>query len=62
MTEEELFQKIEEWAGGPLSAKAWWKEHRIPSLGHKTCEELVKEGKLEAIKDYIVRVEYGVYQ
>ena len=62
MTEQEFLECIEFWAGGPLAAKAYFYEHRIPAWGHKTVAELIAEGKPEVMEEIIEAVKSGAFQ
>jgi hypothetical protein len=39
----------------------WYQTQPLPSFGDLTAEELVKQGKLEAVKRYLSRVVSGGY-
>jgi len=60
-TEEELLKYIETWAGGPMSAKAWYHEYKVPGLGFKTPKQTVEQYGLEPVKTLICQIHYGVY-
>jgi hypothetical protein len=42
-------------------AFAWYRAQPIPSFGDQTPEDLVKEGRAEAVKAYIGRIAVGGY-
>ncbi len=40
-------------------AFAWFRSQPLPSFGDRTAEELVKEGRVQALKDYLARIADG---
>lgn len=54
-----LIARITPWAGSEEQAKAWFSTYKIPAFGGKTAEEVVAEGKLEAIEQYIDHMAEG---
>lgn len=57
----EIINRILPWAGSELAAFAWYRSQSLPSFGDKTAEELVSEGKAEAVKTYLGRIAEGGY-
>jgi hypothetical protein len=57
----EILNRVAEWAGSPVAAFAWYRSQPIPSLGDKTAEELVREGRAELVRRYLARVADGGY-
>jgi hypothetical protein len=57
----ELIAKITPWAGSEEQAKAWFSTYPIPAFGGKTAEEIVAEGKIGAVKQYIEHIADGGY-
>ena len=47
------------WAGSIGAAFAWYRSQPIPSFGDRTAESLVKEGKGDAVRDYLARIADG---
>ena len=46
-------------AGSAEQAWSWYQTQALPSFGDLTAEELVKQGRLDAVKRYTSRVENG---
>ena len=42
-------------------AFAWFRAQPLPSFGDKTAENLVKEGRAQAVKDYLSRIAEGSF-
>lgn len=57
----EIINRILPWSGSELAAFAWYRSQSLPSFGDKTAEELVGEGKAEAVKSYLSRIAEGGY-
>ena len=57
----EIINRVSEWSGGVGRAFAWFRSQPLPSFGDKTAEDLVKEGRTEAVKDYLARIADGGY-
>jgi uncharacterized protein (DUF2384 family) len=55
----EVVGRVTDWAGGINQAMAWYRAEPIPSFGGRTAEFLVKEGKAEAVRNYLDRVALG---
>ena len=55
----EILNRITSWAGSPLAAQAWYRAQPIPSLGDKTAEELVREGRGDLVRAYLARIADG---
>ena len=53
---------IDGWAGGHEPALAWYQTHQIPSFGRRTAEQLVEEGKGDAVIDYLESVALGSFE
>ena len=49
------------WAGSSARAFAWFRAQPLPSFGDKTAEDLLKEGRAQAVKDYLSRIADGGY-
>ena len=57
----EIINKVLPWAGTPLAAYAWYRSQSLPSFGDQTAEDLVKQGRAEAVKRYLSRISVGGY-
>lgn len=55
----EIIHRAAQWAGSPGHAFAWFRAQPLPSFGDKTAEDLVKEGRAQAVKDYLSRIAEG---
>jgi hypothetical protein len=57
----EIISRVRPWAGSVHQAYAWYRAQPLPSFGDRTAEDLVKEGRAEAVKKYISRIALGGY-
>ncbi|MDD2725644.1 MAG: DUF2384 domain-containing protein [Methylovulum sp.] len=57
----DIINRVSEWSGGVGRAFAWFRSQPLPSFGDKTAEELVKEGRADAVKAYLTRIAEGGY-
>jgi hypothetical protein len=57
----EIINRVSEWSGGVGRAFAWFRSQPLPSFGDKTAEDLVKEGRADAVKAYLSRIADGGY-
>ncbi|NOQ76811.1 MAG: DUF2384 domain-containing protein [Methylococcaceae bacterium] len=57
----EIINRVTEWSGSVGRAFAWFRSQPLPSFGDKTAEDLVKEGRAKAVKDYLSRIADGGY-
>ncbi|MEA1672400.1 antitoxin Xre/MbcA/ParS toxin-binding domain-containing protein [Nitrospirillum sp. BR 11163] len=57
----EIINRILAWSGSLPQAFAWYRAQPIPSFGDQTAEDLVKEGRAEAVKRYLSRIAVGGY-
>jgi len=57
----EIINHVSEWSGGAGRAFAWFRSQPLPSFGDKTAEDLVKEGRADAVKAYLSRIADGGY-
>ena len=55
----EIIARVLPWAGSVPQAFAWYRAQPIPALGDQTPEDLVKEGRAEAVKTYLRRIAVG---
>lgn len=57
----EIMNRVLPWAGTVPQAFAWYRSQPLPSFGDQTAEDLVKEGRAEAVKAYLNRIAVGGY-
>jgi hypothetical protein len=57
----EIINRVQPWAGSIAQAFAWYRSQPLPSFGDRTAEDLVKEGRAEAVKAYLSRIAVGGY-
>lgn len=57
----EIINRVLPWAGSVQQAFAWYRAQPLPSFGDQTAEDLVKEGRAEAVKRYLSRIAVGGY-
>ena len=57
----EILHRAGRWTGSVGQAFAWYRAQPLPSFGDKTAEDLVKEGRAQAVKDYLSRIADGGY-
>lgn len=57
----EIIALVQDWAGGPLQAMAWYRAEPIPAFGGRTAEAVVKSGAAGAVRGYIDHLATGGY-
>jgi len=57
----EIINRVRPWAGSVGQAFAWYRSQPLPSFGDRTAEDLVKEGRADAVKRYLSRIAVGGY-
>lgn len=57
----EIIRRVSDWAGGDIQAMAWYRAQPIPAFGGRTAEALVKEGRADAVRDYLDAVANGSF-
>lgn len=57
----EIITRVLPWAGSVPQAFAWYRAQPLPSFGDQTAEDLVKQGRAEAVKRYLARIAVGGY-
>jgi Protein of unknown function (DUF2384) len=57
----EILTGVRGWMSSNEAAFAWYRSAPIPSFGDMTAEDLVKQGRAEAVKHYIGRIAVGGY-
>jgi hypothetical protein len=57
----EIINLVQDWAGGPAQAMAWYRAEPIPAFGGRTAEALVKSGSATALRDYVDHLATGGY-
>ncbi len=55
----EIINRVQPWAGTVNQAFAWYRSQGLPSFGGMTAEELVKDGRADAVKQYLARINIG---
>ncbi|WP_373284069.1 antitoxin Xre/MbcA/ParS toxin-binding domain-containing protein [Primorskyibacter flagellatus] len=50
---------LRKWTGDTDAAFEWFSELPLPSFGGRTAADLVREGRVDAVKGYIERVATG---
>ena len=55
----EIINRVTGWSGSVGRAFAWFRSQPLVSFGDKTAEDLVKEGRTQAVKDYLSRIAEG---
>ncbi len=57
----EIINRVSQWSGSVQRAFAWYRSQPIASFGDKTAEDLIKEGRGNAVRDYLSRIAEGGY-
>ena len=57
----EILTRVQGWAGSTQHAFAWYRSQPLASFGDQTAEALVKEGRANAVRDYLDRITVGGY-
>jgi hypothetical protein len=57
----EIIARVLPWAGSVPQAFAWYRAQPLPSFGDRTAEDLVKEGRAEAVRRHLARIAVGGY-
>jgi uncharacterized protein (DUF2384 family) len=57
----EIINRVTPWTGSTARAFAWFRSQPLPSFGDKTAEDLLKEGRAEAVLAYLARIADGGY-
>lgn len=55
----EILNRMLPWTGSPARAFVWYRTQPLASYGGRTTEDLVKEGRAEAVKAYFSRIAVG---
>ena len=55
----EIINHVLPWSGSVPQAFAWYRSQPLPGFGDQTAEDLVKEGRAEAVKRYLSRIAVG---
>jgi len=58
----EILLLVQEWAGGPDQALAWYRNEPIPAFGGRTADALVRAGEAAAVRDYIEHIATGGHE
>jgi hypothetical protein len=54
-----ILRRVSDWAGGEQAALAWYLSYPIAAFGGRTAEQLVKDGKAGAVRDWLDQVAVG---
>lgn len=57
----EIINRVLTWSGSVQQAFAWYRAQPLPGFGDQTAEDLVKDGRAEAVKRYLSRIAVGGY-
>ena len=57
----EILNKVEPLMGSSITAYAWYRSEPLPSFGGGTAEQMVKEGRANAVRNYLDRMMAGGY-
>ncbi|MBI3513835.1 MAG: DUF2384 domain-containing protein [Proteobacteria bacterium] len=57
----EIINRVMPWSGSLGQAFAWYRGQPLPSFGDLTPEDLVKQGRADAVKRYLSRIAEGGY-
>ncbi len=57
----EIINRVLPWCGSVQQTFAWYRAQPLPPFGDQTAEDLVKQGRAEAVKSYLSRVAVGGY-
>jgi hypothetical protein len=57
----QIITRVMPWAGSVPQAFAWYRAQPLPAFGDQTAEDLVKEGRAEAVKKHLSRIAVGGY-
>src|SRR4051812_332352 len=55
----EILNRVRGWTGSTEAAFAWYRSAPLPSFGDLTAEDLVKQGRAEAVKRHLSRIAAG---
>jgi hypothetical protein len=55
----EIINAVLPWTASVSQTFAWYRSQCLPSFGYRTPEDLVREGRAEAVKTYISRIAVG---
>lgn len=57
----EVLNRVEQGAGSPLMAYAWYRSVPLPGFDGRTAMQLVQEGDAEQVLDYLDAVDAGIH-
>lgn len=57
----EVLNKVEPRFGSELMAYAWYRSEPLPGFDGRTAMQLVQEGKVQQVLDYVDAVDAGVF-
>lgn len=56
----DVLNRVRPWAGSAQQAFAWYQSHPLPSFSDQTAEALVREGRADAVRRYLDRIQPAV--
>ncbi|HEC12991.1 MAG TPA: DUF2384 domain-containing protein [Acidiferrobacteraceae bacterium] len=56
-----IINRVTPWCGDAFQAYAWFRSEPLPGFGGLTAEELVKDGRAQAVQGYIASIAEGGY-
>lgn len=57
----EVINRVLPWTGNSFHAYAWYRSESLPEFGGLTAEQLVKQGRIEAVRKYLNHASEGGY-
>jgi hypothetical protein len=57
----QIITRVMPWSGSAAQAFAWYRAQPLPSFGDLTAEDLVKQGRGDAVRLYLSRIAEGGY-
>jgi hypothetical protein len=57
----EVINRILPWTGNEFHAYAWYRSEGLPEFGGLTAEQLVKHGRMDAVRTYLNHTSEGGY-
>ncbi len=57
----EIINRVMPWLGNELRAYAWYRSEGLPEFGGLTAEQLVKDGRIDSVRQYLNHVSQGGY-
>jgi hypothetical protein len=57
----DVLTSVSRWTESPPQAFVWFSTEPLPSFGDQTCADLMREGRVSAVKSYVSRIAIGGY-